>query len=206
MISDGSGNGGTQPQNLNLESTESLLRRVKKGEDAARDALLCRYLVPLRKWAHGRLPGHARDLLDTDDLVQDTLVRTLRHLTSFIPDGDGAFLAYMRRVLLNRIHDQVRRAGRRPGQLALTEYLPAGDPSPLEDVIGCETLENYDLAMLSLPGHQQEAVMLRIEMGFSYEEIARSLGSPSPNAARMIVARALLKLAQVMKPAHETSE
>jgi RNA polymerase sigma factor (sigma-70 family) len=197
---------GTPPESLILESTESLLRRVRAGEEAARDALLCRYLVPLRKWAHGRLPRSARDLLDTDDLVQDTLVRTLRHLGSFIPDGDGAFLAYLRRVLLNRIHDQIRRAGRRPGQQALTDTLPAVSPSPLEDVMSIEILENYDRAMSSLPANQQEAIMLRVEMGFTYEEIAQALGVPSANAARMIVARAILKLAEAMRPKDDETE
>jgi len=197
--SQGSGE-GTPPMDLILESTESLLRRVRAGEEAARDILLCRYLVPLRKWAHGRLPRSARDLLDTDDLVHDTLVRTMRHLGSFIPDGDGAFLAYLRRVLLNRIHDQIRRAGRRPGQQPLTEALPAHGRTPLEDVMSTEILENYDRAIDSLPANQQEAIMLRLEMGFTYEEIAQALGAPSANAARMIVARALIKLAETMRP------
>ena len=40
--------------------------------------------------------------------------------------------------------------------------------------------------------------MLRIELGFTYVEIATFLGSPSANAARMVVTRALARLAEVM--------
>lgn len=43
------------------------------------------YLAPLRRWAHGRLPAGARDLLATDDLVQETLLRTLKHIEGFEP-------------------------------------------------------------------------------------------------------------------------
>jgi len=63
-----------------------------------------------------------------------------------------------------------------------------------------EILENYDRAIDSLPANQQEAIMLRLEMGFTYVEIAQALGAPSANAARMIVARALIRLAETMRP------
>src|SRR5438445_13615394 len=61
------------------EPTEQLLRRIRGGEEAARQALYERCLPLLRRWAHGRLPHQARDIADTDDLVQITLIRALRH-------------------------------------------------------------------------------------------------------------------------------
>jgi DNA-directed RNA polymerase specialized sigma24 family protein len=36
-------------------------------------------------------------------------------------------------------------------------------------------------------------------MGYSYEEIAEALGNASPNAARMMVVRALLRLSREME-------
>jgi RNA polymerase sigma-70 factor, ECF subfamily len=188
---------GSRP--LSQESTEALLKRLESGESDARDALLSRFLVPLRRWAHGRLPGHARDLMDTDDLVQDTLLRTLKHWSGL--GAEGAFMAYMRKTLLNHVKDQIRHTRRQPIREPLEDLYSDGKPSPLDHVIGKETLEKYDAAMLKLPGRMQEAVMLRIELSFDYEEIARCLGSPSPNAARMTVARALLELARIMKVA-----
>ena len=181
------------------ESTAALIERVKSGDAAARDLLLCRFLVPMRRWAHGRLPGRARDLLDTDDLVQGTFLRTLNHLGSIPLDGEGSFLAYLRRVLLNRITDQIRRTDRWPGRDELPDPLPDAGPSPLEEAIGQEALERYDRALQTLPGMQQEAIMLRLEMGFGYDEIASALGYPTPNAARAAIARALLRLVRAMK-------
>jgi RNA polymerase sigma factor (sigma-70 family) len=184
---------------LSLESTEALLLRLEAGDSRCADVLVSRFLLPLRRWAHGRLPSHARDLLDTDDLVQDTLLRTLKHLKGFVPRNDGSFLAYLRKTLLNQIKDQVRRAGRRPRTEALKDVFPEENPSPLEASIGKQDLARYDAAMLKLSSVQQEAVMLRLELGFTYEEIARALGAPSANAARMTVARALLRLVEVLK-------
>ena len=187
---------------LSLESTSALLSRLKTGEMAARDVLLSRYLLPLPGWAHGRLPDVARDLLDTDDVVQDTLLRALSHLDDITANGDGAFLAYLRQALLNRIRDHLRRLRRRPAREALKDSYFDEKPSPLEIAIGRETLAKYDAAMLHLPHPQQEAVMLRLEMGCSYEEIARYLGCRTANTARMMVARAMLRLATAMKVAN----
>src|SRR5262249_14804113 len=148
---------------LSLESTDTLLRGLGAGDSSCGEVLISRFLIPLRKWAHGRLPAHARDLLDTDDLVQDTLLRTLKHLKGFVPRADGSFLAYLRKTLLNQIKDQIRRAGRRPRTEALKDVYPEEHPSPLEAAIGKEALARYDAAMLELTSFQQEAVMLRIE-------------------------------------------
>ena len=41
---------------------------------------------------------------------------------------------------------------------------------------------------------------LRLERGASYEDIAARLGKPTPNAARVAVARAMYKLARRMEP------
>ena len=56
---------------------------MRSGDDTALGTLVERYLIPLRRWASGRLPAWARDLRDTDDIVQDTLMATLRHLDGF---------------------------------------------------------------------------------------------------------------------------
>jgi len=183
---------------LSQESTEALLQRLKSGDQRAQAVLVQRYLPQLRAWAHGRLPRSARDLFNTEDLVQDTFLRALMRLKSFVPETDGSFLAYLRQTLLNRIRDLIRKAGRTPGKEVLQDVYADRNPSPVEAAIGKETLESYDKAMATLSGQDQEAIMLRIEMGFSNEAIAQHLGCPSPNAARMTVARALVRLADAM--------
>jgi RNA polymerase sigma-70 factor (ECF subfamily) len=183
---------------MDLESTAALLLRVRQGDSEARDQILRRYLAPLQRWASGRLPARARSLTDTDDLVQVTLLRALNKMEGFEPRHEGAFLAYLRRILQNQIRDEIRRAGRRPEMDALPEQLAEDAPSPLEETIGRERLETYEAALAKLQPDQQEALILRFELGFTHGEVAQATGSPSPNAARMKVARALVRLVEVM--------
>lgn len=63
-----------------LVATTQLLRLAKEGDRAALESLMARYLPRLRAWASGRLPMRARSLLDTADLVQETLLRTVEGL------------------------------------------------------------------------------------------------------------------------------
>ncbi len=200
----GSGSGsGTRPRAgapapPAIESTAMLLELVRGGDAEARERLVRRILPALRHWAHGRLPVKARGMADTDDLVQISVLRALNQVGRFEPRREGAFLAYLRQILLNSVRDEIRRAHRRPGADELSEELADGAPSVIERMIGKEAVEAYETGLSRLTEMQQEALILRVELGFSYPEIAESLGSPSANAARMTVARALVRLAEVM--------
>jgi RNA polymerase sigma-70 factor (ECF subfamily) len=75
----------------------------------------------------------------------------------------------------------------------------AADTSPLDAVIGQQTLERYEAALARLPEETRSAVVARVELQLSYAEIAELLDKPSSDAARMVVSRALLKLAEEME-------
>jgi RNA polymerase sigma-70 factor (ECF subfamily) len=182
-----------------LETTATLLARARDGDAAAHARLAERFLPILRRWAHGRLPARARDLSDTDDLVQITLIRALEHVGEFEPRREGAFVAYLRRILLNAMRDEIRRADRRPGREDLGDKLRDERASVIERAIGREALERYETALGRLPEEQREGVMLRIEFGYTFQEIADALGKPSANTARMMVSRALARLAGLME-------
>jgi RNA polymerase sigma-70 factor (ECF subfamily) len=131
--------------------------------------------------------------------VQETIIRALNHVNDFEAERPGAFLAYMRQILINQVRDEARRLQRRPGAVELPDNLVAGGPSPLEETIGREALERYETALERLRPEHREAVVMRIELGFSYSEIAEAIGSPSGNAARMVVSRAVARLAELMR-------
>src|SRR4029077_575300 len=61
-----------------VDSTFDLVERAKTGDSNALNDLFARYLPSLRRWASGRLPRWTRDVMDTDDLVQETVVRAVR--------------------------------------------------------------------------------------------------------------------------------
>jgi RNA polymerase sigma factor (sigma-70 family) len=180
-------------------STAALVIRAQVGDAAAREKLAARYLVALRQWAHGRIPIGARDLVDTDDLVQSALYRAISRIEGFENRGEGAFLAYLRQILLNRIRDEARRARRRPGHLEIPEGLGSKEPSPLEALISRDTLDRYERSLAGLKANQREAVIMRVELGMRHREIAEALGMPSGNAARLLIARGLMRLADAMR-------
>jgi RNA polymerase sigma-70 factor, ECF subfamily len=183
------------------ESSLELLERARDGDAAALDRLLTRYLRPLQRWASGRLPRWARDLSDTGDLVQETLVQTFRNMGTFRPQREGALQAYLRQAVMNRIRDEIRRSRRRPAREDLGEHIPTDGTSPLDRAIGQETVERYEAALAELRDEDREAIVARVELGQSWEEVAAMLDKPSPAAARVATQRALVRLAVKMNHA-----
>jgi RNA polymerase sigma-70 factor (ECF subfamily) len=188
----------TSDLRISAESSLNLVRRAREGDEAALNLLCARYLPSLRRWATGRLPRWARDMRDTDDLVQDTIVGVLPHLDHFEFRHNGAFHAYLRYALMNRIREEIRRANRRPARSDVE--IEGVDPaaSPLEEAIGKDALESYEAALKRMSAEDQEAIVAKVEMGYSYEQLAEALGKPSTDAARMAVSRALVRLAREM--------
>jgi RNA polymerase sigma factor (sigma-70 family) len=88
---------------------DALLQRARAGDRAALDALFEQELPRLRRWASGRLPRWARDILDTSDLIQETVLETFKRLDAFEPRGDTALQAYLRQTQVNRLRNQLRR-------------------------------------------------------------------------------------------------
>lgn len=181
-----------------LLATRELLRRAKEGDRLALEQLMSRYLPRLRRWASGRLPMHARSLLDTADLVQDTLLRVVEGLDRIEVRGPGGFQAYVRQAVLNRIRDEVRWAQRRPGPDGVPETLPDRQPTPIENAIGTDLLDRYEAGLARLEEGDRQLLHLRIELDFDYDEIAAMTGREQRNAARMAVQRALSRLADAM--------
>lgn len=177
-------------------TTAFLINRLKDGDLDARERLFARCLPLLRQWAHGRLPSYARDLTDTNDLVQVTLLRALNRIDDFQVERQGSFLAYLRSILLNAVRDEIRRTGRRGQRATLHETsLPEQAASQIERLVGEEELARYEAAVETLPRPQQEVLVLRIEFGLSFPEIGEETGR-SANAARMLFNRAHERLSQ----------
>jgi RNA polymerase sigma factor (sigma-70 family) len=180
------------------DSTQYLVERAKAGDRQALDLLFDRALPALRRWASGRLPRWSRDLMDTDDIVQETAIRAMQRIGGFEPRHAGALQAYLRQAIMNRIRDEIRHKGRLPMQAELDENQRDLSASPLEAAIGHEAVERYETALARLRPEEREAIVGRVEMDSSYEELAQALGKPSADAARMATSRALLRLAQEM--------
>ena len=95
---------------------------------------------------------------------------------------------------LPRLSSRSRAAVRASGQSPASSR----EASPLETAIGHQAVERYEAALARLRPEDREAVVARIEMDGTYQDVAVALGKPSADAARMAVSRALLRLAEEM--------
>jgi RNA polymerase sigma-70 factor, ECF subfamily len=186
------------PQPLGLTNTIDLLDRFKQGDEEAVGQLLERSMPPLKRWARGRLPQWARGLAETGDLVQEAVIRTLPRLKTFEAKHPGALQAYLRQAITNHIRDEIRKVNTRPTPTDLRESLRSAGPSPLEEAIGHEALARYEAALEALRPADREAIIARLELQQSYEEVAIALGKPTADAARMAVIRAVKALVKAM--------
>ena len=182
------------------EESSELLRRARRGDRSAVDALFVRLFPWLRRRARGRLPRWARGVLDTSDVVQDVLLRSMRLIAGFESTSSIAFRAYLLRAVDHRIRDELRRVGRRDVRGGLEEEaLPAaGGPSPLEQLIDAEAWERYVSALKRLTPREQRLIVGRGELGYSFKQLALIDDRASADAARKALRRALVRLSEEM--------
>lgn len=177
-----------------LSATAVLLEQAKNGDQEAAETLMKAFDPMLRQWAHGRLPHYMRNLYETADLVQETLLVGFKKIGQFESQYPGSFLVYLRVILANRIKKLI---STRPPENGLS-FSQSLEHSTLHQSAHMDAMLAYEEALEKISAAEKEAVVMRVEFGLSFEEIAALLGKPSANAARMYVSRSLLKLAEVM--------
>ncbi len=151
------------------------------------------------RWAHGRLPKWVRTASDTADLVQDAVLQTFKRLDRFEPRGHKALQAYLRRAIQNRITDEIRRSARVVTEDAeAAARQPALTPSPLDAAIREEAWARYRAALERLRPDDRMLIVGRIDLGYSYEQLALVSGRVTPDATRVALRRAIVRLAEMM--------
>lgn len=154
-------------------------------------------LLPfLERWARGRLPPYARRRMDSGDLVQEAVVQALRRAGELDQLSAESLRLYLQTCILNRIRDEIRRAGRgevRNGPLPATSD---GRPGPLDDAIESEERRRYREALLRLGNEDRMLLVGRIDLGMSYADLALVTRRPTAEATRAAARRAALRLAR----------
>jgi RNA polymerase sigma-70 factor (ECF subfamily) len=187
---------------LSALTSLALLRQAQRGERDALDELFARYVPFLRRLAHGKVPAWARSTSETADLVQDTLLNVFRRIDRFEPRGNGAMRAYLRQTLQNRILNAKRDATRRPASIPLDDHDPPhDDPTPLERFLSAEDHARYLAALAAQRPEDRAAIVGRVQLGYTYEQLAAALDKPSADAARVAVRRAIARLSAEMQAA-----
>jgi len=182
---------------MSSETSGQLLFRIRLGDASAVDRLLGRYLPRLQRWAHGRLPRWIRSIADTDDIVQDVLLRAVGRLHVVdLPTAD-ALAAYLREAVWNRIRDEHRSFGRRGPHDALAAALADRAATPFDRAAASELDARYRRALAALTPADQELLVGHVELDYTHDQLGRMTGR-SRNAARMALYRAVTRLARTM--------
>jgi RNA polymerase sigma-70 factor (ECF subfamily) len=191
---------------------EQLLGRAKAGDPAARGELLGLYLNYLRVLARTQIDAGLRVRLDASDLAQETLMEAFRDFRAFAGTTERELIAWLRRILVRNLADQVKhhKAQARDWQrqeslealldrssLAVQEALAAGVSTPSAHAARREQAVLLADALSRLPADYGEVIVLRNLRQFKFEDIAARMGR-SPGAVRMLWARALERLGQEM--------
>jgi RNA polymerase sigma factor (sigma-70 family) len=120
-----------------------------------------------------RLTGNAHD---AEDLTQEVFVRVFRSLSSYTP---GTFEGWLHRITTNLFLDGARRKQRiRFEGLAdeMAHRLAGSEPTPAQAFDDSHLDDDVQAALKALPPEYRAAVVLCDIEGFSYEEIAATLG------------------------------
>lgn len=178
---------------MDYSTTALLLNKYKQGDDSSIDELFSMFQPALIRWAHGRIPLQAKNFMDTEDMVQDTMLLAFKNIDRIKAKRPGSFFTYLRTIFLNQIKQELRK--NKPFQLSITQSSNEHQLAYEKDL---NTLIAYDDAINKLAEEENEAVILRMEFGFSYQEIADLMKRPSANSTRMYISRALVKMAESM--------
>jgi RNA polymerase sigma-70 factor (ECF subfamily) len=143
------------------------LARAKAGDRDAFDIVAS--TVVDRLYTIARLIVRDADL--AEDAVQEALVRCWRDLPKL--RDDTRFDTWIRRLLMNAISDEFRRAGRR--RTAISLLRPESAPDPADDIA---TREQLARGFERLTIDHRKALVLRLYLGLSLEDVATTLGIP----------------------------
>lgn len=181
---------------------QSLLRRVRAGEEAAASELVGRVEPTVRAAARGPLDGLGlRRLLDSTDISQSVLANFFRRAAEgeFELRDENQLLALLLTMARNKVRDESRRqrADRRDaGRVAdLSDHcldgLQGGEPTPSRVVAGRELAHEL---FARLPDEVRYLAEQRSH-GREWADLAAEQGSTA-QALRKKMARALEKLAE----------
>ena len=200
------------------EVLEPLLESAREGDPESLGRLLELYRNYLRFLARGMIGGTLRVRLDASDLVQETFLEALRDFRQFAGGTEAQLMAWLRRILVRNLADQVKRhqaqgrdCQRQQSLEALLsqsagtaqQALSAGISTPSAQAARKEETVLLAEALACLPADYREVVLLRHVERLKFEEIAGRLGR-SAGAVRMLWVRALENLHTALEASRGT--
>lgn len=192
----------TQPS----DDTVDLLQRWYGGDAKALDRLLADNLEWMRRELRRKVPRELRARFETLDFVQDGALQLLKNGPRFAPENRSQFRALLAKVLLYIVRDRLDQLHAAKRNAGGQQPLPSEGVSRLVvqdramttpgSAIGRKEKRAWmRLGLQLLSPQEREVIGLRQFDELGFDEIAKRLGLPSEDAARMRFNRALASLA-----------
>jgi RNA polymerase sigma-70 factor (ECF subfamily) len=149
------------------EQARSLLARARQGEADALQGMYRQHAPAIRRFLRGVL----RCAASADDGTQETFVRAFRQLAQLRDESRLVpFLFGIARLVAHEMHRTSRRTT--PGPIPEQ----TDGRTPESALLGAEVARTLDAALDELSEGRRAALLLRVDHGLPYEEIAEIMG------------------------------
>ena len=197
-----------------VHKTQELVSLAQDGDSSALDQLCRIYSERVLRIVRFRMGTELRGKMESMDLVQDAFVAAVKDLGKFEYRDEGDFLRWMSKIAENKIRDNLKRlhADKRDirREVPIDHRVPTAEdsspriPEPIRTTTPSvifsvsEELDKLENAMDLLKPEYREVIVLNQIEGLSLKKIGDRL-SKSPDAVRMLVARAKASLASAFE-------
>ena len=181
------------------DSDESLVAKARDGDYRAFEVLFERHRTLVYRFVYQMAPR--RD--DAEDIVQEVFVRAYQNLHRY--RDEAKFTTWLLRIATNLGTDRARMLNRRTAleqkeAAGALSWMTVGDrESPIDNLQNEELKEVLRKALLALPDHHRNVIVMRDIEEMEYQDIAETLGC-TVGGAKLRVLRARRALRDRVAP------
>ena len=181
-----------------------LLRQARDGSQDALNELFEDLAPHLLAFIRLRLGRDLRGRVESQDILQITLLKAFANLETFAGSGSSSLGGWLTAIARNEIRDQVdyfRRQRRDVTRQVPIDAEAENFREQLSSIVSRlqlrERQHRLEQALEELKDEYREVILLRQYEELSFSEIGERLGR-SPDACRMLLARAIAALSRAM--------
>ncbi len=194
-----------------LTQTFHLVHRAKAGQQEALGRLFDRYYERVRKIVHLRLGNKLRSVLDVEDILQETFMAALKSFDRFELRNESSVINWLSRIAERAIIGAADHFGakkREQGRAVPLNTMDSQVPEmqipdkrrgPGTSIGAQEEARIVETCIAVLPETYREIIVLKDYVGYSWEDVAKEHGRPSVDSARMMHAKAMVKLDKLIR-------
>ncbi|MBW1990564.1 MAG: sigma-70 family RNA polymerase sigma factor [Deltaproteobacteria bacterium] len=169
-----------------------LVARAQQGDLTAFEELVKRY----QREIYGLACRLVMDPEEAKDVTQQALLQAFIHIRGF--KQQSQFRTWLFRIAINQCYNFLKTRKKYGDPMDTRDMKLVGEDSPEADLAAKQDRERLYQALEKLPPKQRAVITLKLEQGFSYEEISQVLGGTA-GAARVNYCQALKTLKKHLK-------